>query len=133
MWKRKLEAGLEEALRRRAAALETQRLLRAQVEEQIGGTAARLPLLFEQWQLFEEVLLAQAEEARNSSEAAYTTGKLNALDLLDAEHMLFQVRTSAARTRADHAIATAELEGFVGGPLVAGEAADEASHPETTP
>ncbi len=117
VWKRSLEAGLEEALRRQSAAEERRRQASAEIERQIGEAAARLPLLYRQWKLFETVLLAQAEEALSSSEAAYTTGKLNALDLLDAEHVLFEVRTSAARTRADHAIAIAELEGAVTHPL----------------
>ena len=113
VWKRRLEAGLEEALRLQSAAEERQRQILAEIEGEIGETAARLPLLYRQWKLFEDVLLAQAEEALSSSEAAYTTGKLNALDLLDAEHVLFEVRTAMVRTRADHAIALAELEGAV--------------------
>ena len=87
--------------------------------------AARLPLLYRQWKLFADVLLAQAEEALSSSEAAYTTGKLNALDLLDAEHVLFEVRTATARTRADHAITLAELEGAIAQPIHIGETSDE--------
>ena len=114
VWKRKLEAGLEEALARQSAAEERRRQILAEIESEIGDAAARLPLLYRQWQLFEDVLLAQAEEALSSSEAAYTTGKLNALDLLDAEHVLFEVRTAAARTRTDHAITIAELEGAMG-------------------
>ncbi len=113
VWKRKLEAGLEEALRLESAAGDRRRQVMAEIEGAIGEHAARLPLLYRQWKLFEDVLLAQAEEALSSSEAAYTTGKLNALDLLDAEHVLFEVRTAAARTRADHAIALAKLEGAV--------------------
>lgn len=117
VWKRKLEAGIEEALRQQAAAEASRRQIHAEIESRIGHAVAHLPLLFEQWQLFEEVLLAQAEEASSSAEAAYTTGKLNALDLLDSEHVLFQVRTSAIRTLTDHAIATAELERVIAGPL----------------
>ncbi len=117
VWKRRIEAGLEEALKEQSAAEEGLRQTLAEIEGRIGDAAARAPLLFQQWRLFETVLLAQAEEALRSSEAAYTTGKLNALDLLDAEHVLFEVRTAAARTRADHAVATAELEGATGGGL----------------
>ena len=123
VWKRKLEAGLEEALARHSAAEERRRQILAGIEGRIGEAAARLPLLYRQWKLFEDVLLAQAEEALSSSEAAYTTGKLNALDLLDAEHVLFEVRTAAARTRADHAIAWAELEGAIAGAVGLGQEA----------
>ena len=115
--KRKLEAALEEALLLKSAAEERRRQVLAEIEGEIGEAVARLPLLYRQWKLFEDVLLTQAEEALSSSEAAYTTGKINALDLLDAEHVLFEVRTAAARTRADHAIAVAELEHAIAGSL----------------
>ncbi len=125
IWKRKLEAGLEEALALESAAEERRRQVLTGIEGEIGDAVARLPLLYRQWKLFEDVLLAQAEEALSSSEAAYTTGKLNALDLLDAEHVLFEVRTAAARTRADHAIAWAELEGAIAELVDIGETSDE--------
>ncbi|MCP4660754.1 MAG: TolC family protein [bacterium] len=115
VWRRKLEAGLEEALRMQSAAEERKRELLAGIEASLGDVAARLPLLFQEWELFELVLLAQAEEALSSAETAYITGKLNAVDLLDAEDVLFKVRTTAARTRADHAVAWAQLEGAAGG------------------
>jgi len=117
VWRRKLEAGLEEALRLQSAAEEHKRRLLAEIEGTVGDLTARLPLVYQQWKLLEGVLLAQAEEALRSAEAAYFTGKLHAVDLLDAEDVLFEVRTAAARTRADHAIARAQLEGAVGGIL----------------
>ncbi|MCP3959457.1 MAG: TolC family protein [bacterium] len=117
IWRRRLDAALEEALREQSAAEENRRQILAEIEREIGDAAARLPLLFRQWRLLEEVLLIQAEEAAKSSEAGYTTGKLNALDLLHADHVLFEVRIAAIRTRADCAVALAELEGALGGPL----------------
>lgn len=53
----------------------------------------------------------------SSAEAAYSTGRLNAVDLLDGEVMLFDVQTAAARATADFAIATAQLERAVAVPL----------------
>lgn len=114
VWRRKLAAGLEEALHLQSAAGEHQRRLLAEIEGTLGDLTARLPLLYQQWKLLDGVLLAQAEEALRSAEAAYLTGRLNAVDLLDAEDVLFEVRTAVARTRADHAIAWAQLEGAVG-------------------
>ena len=112
--KRRLEAGVEEALHTRAVAEGSLRQLAAEIESTVGDAAARLPLLLRQWQLFEDVLYVQAEEALRSTEAAYVTGKLNALDLVDAEHVLFDVRTSSARAQADIAILRARLEGALG-------------------
>jgi len=42
---------------------------------------------------------------------------LNALDLLDAERVLLQVRIATARARTDFAVAEAGLEGTVAAPL----------------
>lgn len=115
VWNRRLSAALEEALAAESAARELERSTRTQIEAQLGELEARLPLLYEQWFLFEHVLRQQAEEALRSAESAYATGHLNALDLLEAEHMLFDVQNGAIRTRADWAIAWGELEGAVGG------------------
>lgn len=108
--RRKLEARLEEALAETRAAEEDRRRITADIERAIGDLGSRLPLLYEHWRLLEGVLQVQAREALRSAEAAYTTGKFNAVDLLDAEVVLFDVRTAAARTLTDYAVARAELE-----------------------
>ncbi len=41
-------------------------------------------------------------------------GTLTALELFDAEHMLFEAETAVARATADYQIALARLEGTVG-------------------
>ncbi len=121
--RRKLEAGLEEALALQQAAEEDRRRIDAEIERALGDFGARLPLLYEHWQLLEKVLRVQAREALRSAEGAYTTGKLNAVDLLDAEVVLFDVRTAAARTLTDWAVARAELERAAAHPLAARGAA----------
>ena len=109
--RRRLNAGLEESLQMRSVAEESKRQIRAGIERSIGDLASRLPLLYEQWTLFEDVLLVQAEEALRSAETAYATGRLNAVDLLDAEVVLFEVQKSIARTRTDLTVGLAQLEG----------------------
>ena len=79
---------------------------------------SRLPRTWEQLRLFEDVLHVQAEQSLRSAEAGYTSGILNALDLLDAERLLLEVRTATERVRADYAIALARLEGAVGASVV---------------
>ena len=59
----------------------------------------------------------QAEQSLRSAEAGYAAGGLNSLDLLDAERVLLEVRTTTVRARADYAIALARLEGAVGSPV----------------
>ena len=68
----------------------------------------------------EDVLEIQASQSLRSAEAGYAAGTLNALDLLDAERVLLDVRIAAARARADYAITLAELEGTVAAPVSAG-------------
>ncbi len=110
VWRRKLVAGVEEAQANHWAAQEKKREVLAGIERSIGDLTARMPLLFEHWRLLDTVLRVQAREALRSAETAYSTGKLNAVDLLDAEVVLFDVRIATARTRTDLAIAQAELE-----------------------
>jgi cobalt-zinc-cadmium efflux system outer membrane protein len=115
--KARLTAALEEALAVRSEAEARDRAVRLTLEREIGALLARLPLLVEQLELFERVLITQAEAALASAETGYATGTLGALELLDAEHVLFSVRLGAARVRTDLAVVWAELEGAVGGPL----------------
>lgn len=115
--RKKLAAGLEEAQASKWAAEEEKRGILAEIESTIGDLATRMPLLFEHLSLLENVLHKQAREALRSAETAYSTGKLNAVDLLDAEVVLFEVQIAAARTRTDLAVAWAELERAVGRPI----------------
>lgn len=97
---------------------EVARTLATRIERDVREQVARLPLLHQQHHLLSDVLTSQAEEALRSAEIAYATSELDALDLLDAEHALFDVRLSVARTLADATIALARLEGALGGPLL---------------
>lgn len=117
VWKRKLEAGVQEAQALRWAAEEDKKYMVTQIEASIGDLTARMPLLYRHQRLLETVLLKQAREALRSAETAYSTGKLNAMDLLDSEVVLFEVELAALRTRTDLAVAYAQLERTVAGPL----------------
>ncbi|MEM9556739.1 MAG: TolC family protein [Acidobacteriota bacterium] len=113
----RLEAALEQALAEQRAADAGLRGTVREVESKIGDLVARLPLLHDQWQLLAKVLGVQARESLSSAESAYTTGRLNAVDLLDAEVLQLEVRIGVARTRADFAIAHAHLEAAVAAPI----------------
>jgi outer membrane protein TolC len=113
----KLNAGLEEAAERRLAAVERKRDVTTVIDGALGELVERLRLSGEQVRLFERVLIIQAEQSLRSAESGYAAGKLNSLDLLDAERVLLDVRTGIERARADHAIAHARLEGAIGAPL----------------
>lgn len=130
VWRRRLAAGVEEATQRELAAREGLRGVAAEIGRALGDLVHRIPLTAEQHALFVDVLTVQAEEALRSAETAYGAGALGALDLLDAERVLLEVRVGAARTLADLAIAVARLEGAVALPLVAWPAG--AADPEPT-
>ncbi len=117
VWRKKLAAGVEEAVELESAARETKRHVFAGIEAAIGDLAQRVPLTWRQLRLVEDLLIVQAEESLESAQAGYIAGTLNALDLLDAEHVLFGARTAAARSRADYLVGLAQLEGALGGPL----------------
>ena len=68
--------------------------------------------------LYDSVLIVQAGQSLRSAESAYAAGTANALDLLDAERVLLQVRIAAERVRSDLDIAYAQLEGVAAGPVV---------------
>lgn len=117
IWRRKLDAGLGEATELELAAHEAKRELLTEIETALGELTQRIPLTWEQLRLMEDILILQAAESVRSAESGYVSGTFNALDLLDAEHVLFDTETAVARARADYAIRVAELEGAVGSPL----------------
>jgi len=117
LWRTKLEAGVEEATQRELAAQEGLRGVAADIHRDLGDLLHRIPQTREQLDLFRAVLTVQAEEALRSAEASYSAGALGALDLLDAERVLLEVRIATARTAADLAIAVARLEGVLASPI----------------
>lgn len=113
----RLKAGVEEAAELKRAAGEGKRAVAAEIDRALGELTERVALLWPQLHLLRDVLAIQAEQSLRSAEAGYAAGSLGALDLLDAERVLLEVRTASERTNADYAIALARLEGTVGEPL----------------
>jgi outer membrane protein TolC len=66
------------------------------------------------------VLPIQAEQSLASVRAAYTTGRADILDLLEAERVLLDARLATDRARTDLRIALIELEGATATPLIPG-------------
>jgi outer membrane protein TolC len=117
IWRKKLNAGKEQANELELSALEAKREVLAGIEAAIGDLLQRIPLAWQQLRLLEDILVLQAEESVKSAQSGYVSGTFNALDLLDAEHVLFEAETAIARARADYAIRLAQLEGQLGRPL----------------
>jgi outer membrane protein TolC len=87
------------------------------MEASIRAIGFRIETAERQILLFENTLLPQAEQALRSTEAAYSTGSLGILDLLDSERVLLDVRLGLAKLNSDYMIALAEMERAVGTPL----------------
>ena len=121
----RLAAAVREAAEMRRAAAEEKRAVVTSVDRALGELVERVRLTWQQLRLFEDVLGVQADQSLRSAEASYASGQLNSLDLLDAERVLLDVRTATERTRADHAIALARLEGAVAEPLPKNQGASQ--------
>lgn len=117
VWRQKLKAGSAEAMELELASREAKRVVTAEINASLGDLMQRIPLTWRQLRLLEDVLILQAEESVRSAQSGYVSGNLNALDLLDAEHVFFDAETAIARARADYAIHLAELEGVSAMPV----------------
>jgi outer membrane protein TolC len=115
--RRSIRAGVDEASALVLAEQEAKRGVIAGIRAKVGDLVRQLPLEWQRLRLAEDLLIIQAEEALESAQAGYIAGALNALDLLDATHILFDAQIAAARSRADYLIGMIELEGAVGAPL----------------
>ncbi|HOD82980.1 MAG: Cobalt-zinc-cadmium resistance protein CzcC precursor [Planctomycetes bacterium ADurb.Bin126] len=69
--------------------------------------------------LYRDTLLPKAEQALQATNAAYSTGKANFQDFLDAQRVLLEFQLSFERSLVDRAQRMAELEMLVGKPLPA--------------
>jgi cobalt-zinc-cadmium efflux system outer membrane protein len=114
LYRTRIRAGIEEAEQSRQSNEERLSSIQNHLRYQIQESILRLESLEERGKLYRAVLIPQAEESLASSEAAYTTGRQNFLDLLDAERVLFQVRLTYHRLVSDYWIAMTDLELGIG-------------------
>ena len=114
IFRRKYDAGVLEASERFLAGQESYRDMVNSVEVSVRSIGFRIGTIRNQIDLFEDALIPQAEQALRSSEAAYSTGTLGVLDLLDSERMLLDVRLGLAQLRSDYFKSLAEMERAIG-------------------
>ena len=117
VWRGKIRAGIEQASELQQAASHGKLALLARIEREITDLETRLRVSWDRVRLHDDLLVIQAEQALSSGLSAYSAGAVGALELLDSERILFAVRLSAERARADHAIALVRLEGAVAAPI----------------
>jgi outer membrane protein TolC len=114
IWRDKYRAGEVEAAENLIAGRKQYANIRNNIELSIRDQVLRLQTLKEQIDLYSEVLIPQAEESLRSTESAYETGQVKALDLLDSERLLLSSRLVQERYRIDYLKALSELERAVG-------------------
>ncbi|MDP6605770.1 MAG: TolC family protein [Dehalococcoidia bacterium] len=114
LFRDKYDASTAEAAERLVAARQRHRGAINQVEVEIRSHGTRLQTLRDQLALFTDLLLPQAQQTLASSEAAYSTGTIGVLDLLDSERVLFDVQVGLAQLRSDYMKTLADLERAVG-------------------
>ena len=114
IWRGKYDAAVREASETLLAERSSYANERNEMEFSIRDQVVRIETLQEQIRLFEDVLIPQAEETLSATEAAYETGQLGVLDLLDSERVLLNVRIVNARYHSDLLNALANLERAIG-------------------
>ncbi|HUV11988.1 MAG TPA: TolC family protein [Acidobacteriota bacterium] len=114
IWRDKYHAGVLQATEEAIAERRSYRALQNEMDFSIRDQFVRLQTLEEQLDLYDKVLLTQAREALRSTEAAYETGQLSILELLDSERFLLRTRLIRERYIADYLRALAELERAIG-------------------
>jgi cobalt-zinc-cadmium efflux system outer membrane protein len=112
--RKKYDAALEEATQDKVASGEAYRAAVNALESSVRVIGFRIETLQSQIRLFNNTLLPQAEQALSSTEAAYSTGTLGILDLLDSERVLVEVKFGLARLNSDYMKSLAEMERAIG-------------------
>ena len=115
--RRKYDAAVAEATEDEIASRENYREAVNSMDASIRSIGFRIETLDRQVSLFENTLLPQAEQALRSIEAAYSTGEVGVLELLDSERVLLNVRLSLAQFDSDYMKSIAETERAIGIPF----------------
>jgi outer membrane protein TolC len=87
------------------------------VESSIREVGFHIGTLREQMTLFNTTLVPQTQQSLQSAEAAYSTGSLGVLDLLDSERVLLDVRLGLAQLIADYMKSLADMERALASPF----------------
>jgi outer membrane protein TolC len=114
LWEGKNMSAVREAEEMRRASESNYQSVENMMEYSVRDSVLRAETVYEQIALYGRVLIPQAEQALDSTQSAYATGKLNALDLIDSERFLLTVRLTHARLKADYMKALAEIERAIG-------------------
>ncbi len=114
LFRRKYDAGIREAAERVSAARLAYRDSTSTMEAEIRSLTFRIENIERQIRLFESTLVPQAEQALESTLAAYANGTVEVTGLLDIQRTLLDAQLGLARLQADYLKAVADLERAIG-------------------
>ncbi len=114
LWLGKQRANLEQAKLEQNRGEARLQSLRTEIRTEIADLSNRLERQANQLLLLEDDLIPQARTTVQATLSAYSTGRTSFLDLLDAERMLFNLRTEQVDTRTRYLKTTAALERALG-------------------
>lgn len=114
LWRSKLRATLEETQLKQRQVEAQMEALRTDIRTQVADLTHQLERQQHQLDLLQEALIPQAETTLESTLSAYTTGRTDFLNLLDAERMLFTLRLESIDTRTRLLKTAAALERTLG-------------------
>lgn len=122
IWIGKIRAGIREAEANVRAAEAGARSARNRILDEVRRASSRLIAAKTQQRILAEDTLPRAQQNVQVSEAAYMSGQLGFLELVDAQRVLLMQQLELERARAEQVVAGAELQRAVGeDALTAGE------------
>lgn len=113
----KYDAAVAEVTEQKTASVHGYRNTMNMIEASIREIGFRIETLRDQISLFNNTLIPQAQQSLQSAEAAYSTGSLGVLDLLDSERVLLDVRLGLAQYISDYMKSLADMERAIGAPF----------------
>jgi len=125
LWEGKNMSRVRGATELRSASERNYRKVENAMEFSVRDGVLRAETSSDQLRLYEKVLIPQAKQALESTVTAYSTGQLNALDLIDSERFLLGVRLARAKMKADYLKALADIERAIGTSFPDGQSPEE--------
>lgn len=117
LWRGKNRAGVAEARYRLDAAAQARENATRQLEAQLKMALYRFRDAERKINLYGKTLIREAEQSLSVTEEAYRAGKMDFLNLIDAERLLLEFQLAHERALADREQRLAELEMLVGTPI----------------
>ena len=114
IWRKRLHAAEAEAATKLKASQDSYKNVQNETLSRVNELFFEVETVSEQVNLYKYSLLPQAEQSLKASEVGYLTGKVDFLDLLDAERMVLLIRIGYFKTIADLGKSLAQLERVIG-------------------